>query len=465
MDMVRATLGGRAVVLGGGIAGLLAARVLADAYEEVLVLDRDTLAGVTTPRRGVPHGHHVHGVLARGHEVLCELYPGFEADLVNAGVPIGDFAADLRWYVNGRRLPRVHSGLVSLGSIRPVLEAYLRDRTAALPNVKLVERCDILEPVATPAGDRIVGVRVRRDTAGGAAEVLHTDLLVDATGRGSRLPAWLAGLGHQRPEEQRIKVGLAYTTRNYRLRSDPYHGDLTINLVPSPRFPRGAYFQNRGDGTAMLTLTGMLGDHPPADPDGFLAFARSLAVPDIHAALLDADPLDDPVTFRFPASLWRRYDRMDFLPDRMLAVGDAVCSFNPVYGQGMTVAALEALALRAHLRSGAPPTPRRFFRDITGVIETQWRLSAAGDLSFPGVEGHRTMQIRLGNAYMRRLQEAALRDAMITKAFFRVIGLVDPPQAIMRPAIVLRVLRSLARRRTPVPAPTLDTRARPGHRV
>lgn len=429
----------RAVVLGGGMAGLLAARVLAERFTEVLVVDRDTLTGASGPRRGVPHGCHAHALLARGQQILDELFPGLTRQMIDAGVPAGDLATSLRWYFNGRRLQPAPTGLISVSATRPVLEEQVRNRVAALPNVRFLERTDILAPTVTPDGDRVTGVRVR-DAEGGERH-LAADLLVDATGRGSRTPAWLRELGFPRPDEDRVKIGLAYTTRHFRLRGDPYGEDLSINPVASPANPRGAFFPKLPGDMSMCSLTGILGDHPPADLEGFLAFARSLPVPDVYEAIRDAEPLDEGVTFTFPASVRRRYERLPAFPGGLLVMGDGVCSFNPVYGQGMTVAAMEAMILREHLAEGRTPAWRAFFKDISRVIDVPWDISAGADLAFPGVEGRRTAKVRVGNAYMARLHAAAARDGSITAAFMRVAGLVDPPQTLMKPGLMLRVLR------------------------
>ncbi|NUP02843.1 MAG: FAD-dependent oxidoreductase [Nonomuraea sp.] len=441
----------RAVVLGGGMAGLLAARVLAEHVTEVLVVDRDTLTGASGPRRGVPHGCHAHALLARGQQILDELFPGLTRQMIDAGVPAGDLATSLRWYFNGRRLQPAPTGLISVSATRPVLEEQVRNRVTALPNVRFLERTDILGPTTTPSGDRITGVRVR--DAEGDERHLASDLLVDATGRGSRTPAWLRELGFPRPGEDRVKVGLAYTTRHFRLRGDPYGEDLSINPVASPSNPRGAFFPKLPGDMSMCSLTGLLGDHPPADLEGFLAFAKSLPVPDVYEAIRDAEPLDEGVTFTFPASVRRRYERLPAFPDGLLVMGDGVCSFNPVYGQGMTVAAMEAMILRDHLAEGRTPRWRAFFKDISRVIDVPWDISAGADLAFPGVEGKRTAKVRIGNAYMARLHAAAARDGSITAAFMRVAGLVDPPQTLMKPGLVLRVLRQSAATPTPAPDP------------
>jgi 2-polyprenyl-6-methoxyphenol hydroxylase-like FAD-dependent oxidoreductase len=433
-------IGDRAVVLGASMAGLLAARVLADAYAELVVVDRDELPETSRHRRGVPHGRHAHALLARGQQALEELFPGLTADLIAQGVPAGDLLADGRWYVSGHRLRQEHIGLVSLCVSRPLLEGYVRARVRALPNVVFLDSRDILGLTATPDG-RVTGARVRRaDTS--AEELLAADLVIDATGRGSRTPIWLEALGYARPDEEQVRVGLGYATRTYRLPPDALDGDLAVLDATTPEHPRGgALLRLEGD-RWMVTLAGMLGDHPPIDPDGFLDFARSLRFPDIYQAVRDGEPLDDPVGFRFPASVRHRYERLDRFPDGLLVVGDAVCSFNPIYGQGMSVAALEALTLRRHLQRGAVPQPRRFFVDLARLVDVPWSIAVGGDLAIPGVQGRRTLKIRLVNAYIARLHAAAAHDASLASTFVRVAGLVAPPQTLLRPDVALRVLRA-----------------------
>ena len=432
----------RAVVLGGSLGGLFAARVLSEMFAEVLVVDRDELTDVEGYRRSVPHGRHAHGLIARGQHVLEDHFPGLAEELRIAGVVPGDFSHDIQWYFNGKRLATEPTGLVGLPVTRPVLEYHVRKRIQAIPNVTFLERYDILGLVSTPDGRRIVGARIQPHD--GAEEVLHADLVVDTTGRGSRTPLWLEELGYPRPDEERVKVNLAYTTRHFQLDHDPFGSYQAIIPVATPNIPRGAFFYRLPQGTnrVELSLTGLLGDHPPTDPDGFLAYVRSLPVPGIYEAVRDAEPIDDAVMFRFPVSVWRHYERLPGFPDGYLVMGDAVCSFNPVYGQGMSVAALESLTLRRHLQDGVLPDPLRYFKDVAKDIKAPWDLSAGADLGYPGVEGRRTPMIRFINAYIARLQAGAVHDPALTTAFMRAAGLIDPPQAILRPSIALRVLRA-----------------------
>jgi 2-polyprenyl-6-methoxyphenol hydroxylase-like FAD-dependent oxidoreductase len=444
-------IGDRAMVLGAGMAGLLAAHVLADAYGQVTVVDRDELPEAPGHRRGVPHGRHLHALAARGQQDLEELFPGLTAELVAHGAPVGHLLVNARLYLSGHRFRRVDTGLVLLCASRPLLEGRVRARVRALPNVTLLDRCDVVGLATTPDGGRVTGARVLGRADSSAEQLLAADLVVDATGRGSRPPVWLEALGYGRPASDQVRIGLGYATRIYRLPPDALDGDLAVLQAATPQHPRTGALQRLEGDRWMLTLAGILGDHPPTDPGGFLDFARSLRFPDIYDAIRGGQPLDDPVPFRFPASVRHRYEQLDRFPDGLLVLGDAVASFNPIYGQGMSVAAVEALALRRLLERGAEPRPRRWFRDLARVVDVPWDMAAGGDLLFPGVPGRRTLKGRLAGAYLVRLHAAAASDAGLAGAFVRVAGLVAPPQTLLRPRVVGRVLRAGLR-----PAPGTD---------
>ncbi len=432
----------RAVVLGGSIAGLFAARVLADAYDEVLIVDRDVLVGATGPRRHCPQTYQANGLLARGQQVMEELFPGITQELVDYGVPKGDLSGNCRWYTQGFRLKQQHGDLVTLGVLRPALEWHIRERVQALPNVAFLEQHDILGVTATADNSRITGARVQ---ARGESEekVLEADLVVDATGRGSRTPVWLEQLGYARPEEERKKVDLVYVTQHYKLRpgADPFEGDVAINQVAHPGLPRGNVFFKTDGGRLELTTYGLLGDHPPTDQVGLYEWIRSLGAKDVYETLRYADPVDEPVAFRFPTTLRRHYEKLDRFPEGLLVTGDAITCFNPVYAQGMSVAALSALTIRSHLHSGAVPQPIDYFRDLArDAIDAPWEMTNTVDLSFPGVKGERPLKVKIGNWFLKRTQIAATRDGKVTAAYFQAADLVNRPESLMRPGMFLRIL-------------------------
>ncbi|MFG3701408.1 FAD-binding monooxygenase [Micromonospora sp. NPDC047620] len=433
-------VGERAVVLGGSITSLFATSALSESYREVIVVDRDELLGVREARRGAPQARHINGLLARGARAMEELFPEITAQMISAGCPQTDLSGTVRWYFNGKPLKQVRAGLTNVGARRPIMEAHVRERVQALGNVTFMERYDITGLSTNPDRSRVTGARVQRRD-GGAEETLEADLVVDATGRGSRTPVWLEALGYPRVEEEGTKIGLGYVTRHYRLRTDPFGTDHSIIAVANPTLPRGAIFTKTDSGLVELTAYGLLGDHPPTDPDGFNAFVKTLAAKEIHEAIIEAEPLDDPVLFRFPTTLRRRYDRMPRFPERLIVLGDAVCTPNPVFAQAQSLAALQALALRDRLRLGAPPSSLDFMREVGRIIDPAWDMTEGINLSFPGVEGNRTPMLKLMQAYMYRVQIAATRDAAVTEQFMRSAGLVDPLEALMRPSMILRVLR------------------------
>ncbi|MFW6090278.1 MAG: FAD-dependent oxidoreductase [Actinomycetota bacterium] len=431
----------RAVVLGGSMAGLLATRVLAERYREVVLVDRDDLTLDNADRRGVPQAAHAHVLLARGRQALEELFPGLTGELIADGAPHGDMLGEARVHFSGHRLRRGTAGLRMLSVSRPFLESHVRARVRVLPNVSVAPPSDIVGLATSPDGGYVTGATVFPRADGSTADVIDADLVVDATGRGSRTPRWLEDLGYARPAEERVDIDVGYATAIYRMAPDALDGDWGTLQAPTPGLPRGGSLARlEGGDRWMLTLMGMTGDHPPTDPEGFTAFAGSLRFPDITDAIRDAEPARGPVAYRFPANVRRRYERLDGYPKGLLVVGDGVCSFNPIYGQGMTVAALEALTLRTHLERHATPRPRRFQREIARVVDVPWEMAIGGDLSFPGTRGDRTRKRRVLASYMSRLHAAAAHDASLAAAFLRVSCLVDPPTALLRPAVVARVL-------------------------
>ncbi|HET6211147.1 MAG TPA: hypothetical protein VFD94_12225, partial [Jatrophihabitans sp.] len=374
-------------------------------------------------------------------------------ELAANGVPVGDFGTSLSWYFKGRMIKKTETGLVCISAGRPLLEEEIRERVRALSNVRFLDQADIVGLIASEDRQRITGVRIHQQAEGAAEQVLPADLVVDATGRGSRTPRWLTELGYPEVPEERVKIDLTYTTADFAaLPFDPIGDGVGLVCVANPAQPRGGTLA-RIPGRYQLSLYGFLGDHAPTDRAGFLAYAKSLPVPEIYRAVEHAEMISEPVSMKFPADVRHHYEQMDRLPAGLLVVGDAACIFNPIYAQGMTVAAIGALVLRKHLDLGRPPQPRAFFRDLSGVIDAPWDMAAGGDLGFPGVQGKRTLKVRMGNSYIPMLQSAAVKDARLSDAFLRAAGLVDPPQALMRPGVISRVLRHAGRRGRPQPAP------------
>ncbi|MBA0125312.1 FAD-binding monooxygenase [Haloechinothrix sp. YIM 98757] len=451
-------IGDHAVVLGGSIAGMLSARVLSEAYSRVTVIERDDLTDVGSGLRpSIPWAIHIHALLERGREIIEDLFPGFVDDMLALDVPVGDYGTTCHYYANGTMFAEAETGLACVGANRPVIENFIRTRTSAIPGVAVRDGTDIVGLRPSADNTRITGVRVQgrdRDAGAGREEIIEADLVIDATGRASRTPRWLEELGYTRAPEEKVHMDLTYTTMDFigPLPNDPLGEDIALVPTATPTYPRGAIFARLADRYA-LTLTGINGDSAPTDREGFLAYAKSLPVPEIYEAVRDAEQRAHAGAFRFPASVRRRYERLRRFPEGYLVIGDAACIFNPVYAQGMTVAAMGAAVLRKHLEKGVEPQPGPYFRDLARTTDAPWSMSAAADLGHPKVRGRRTFATRMANMYMPRVQAAATSDPVVARRFIRAISLVDPPQELMKPSVVGRVLfRRGARGATRAPA-------------
>jgi 2-polyprenyl-6-methoxyphenol hydroxylase-like FAD-dependent oxidoreductase len=443
------------VVIGGSIAGLLMASVLSDVFESVTVYDRDLLPDKAEPRRGVPQSRHAHALHGRGAEALGEVLPGFWDDMIDAGGVTGDAQVDVNWYLDGYQLAHAPSALTGMALTRPTIELLIRRRAAALPNIKIAECVDVTGLITS--GGRVTGVRIRpsgRDALGddpvdlplpepAEAEPVAADLVVDTAGRGSRAAIWLGELGFPVPRTSEVRADVSYVTRHYRSEPEQLGGMIGALVTPYPGLPRiGAAFRQEGSQWVVL-LAGIVGEVPPTDDAGMLAFAESLAGPEIAEVVRTSAPLDEPAKRRFPASVRYHYEKLDRYLDGFLVAGDAICSFNPIYGQGMTIAALEAVALK-HLIGGGDTAdlPRRYFRTVGKLVSEAWTTSASGDLRFPEAEGKRGPADRFINAYLEHFRKAASVDPVLGAAFLRVANMIDSPTRLLSPGNAIRVFRS-----------------------
>lgn len=436
---------GSVVVLGAGMGGLVAARVLADHYARVTIIERDRLPA-EGPRKGVPQGRHVHGLLARGREALEELFPGLTRDVTAAGGLCVDLQNDCRWYQDGNLLRQEPSGLLGLLASRPLLEATVRSHARALGNVTIRDgaSCDrLLAEGGTVCGAVVEGIDV------------PADLVVDATGQGSRTPRWLADLGREVPEIDQVPVDLAYASRVYRRHPEHLDGDTLVSIRPTPQVKRSGSALAMEGNRWLITLGGYRGERPPLDSKGYESYADTILSGEIAALMRTSEPLTEPVRFHYPKSRRVRYERLRDFPDGYLVFGDAICTLTPSYGQGMTVAALQALALRDCL--GRPDLTRRFLARAATLVDVAWGLAVGGDLRLAEVTGPRTPRVKITHAYHARLRKAAAADGQLALALLRVANLMDRPETLLTPPVARRVLKA----NLPVPRP----RAQAGSRL
>ena len=448
---------GHAVVIGGSMAGLLAARVLADHFEQVTVVDRDWFPKRPEFRKGVPQARHLHVLLGRGLESLERLVPGFEADVVAAGAPVVE-APETLWLNSAGLARRYPSPLRLLGASRELIEWQVRTRVTRLGNVRLLEAREVTGLLPGLSKRAVAGVRLRSRGPGDRTDCesdLQAGFVVDASGRASRAPQWLAALGYQPPEETRINPFLGYATRQYKIPAS-FQADwrmVVINAKPPTNGRTGALFPIEG-GRWMIGMVGAGRDYPPTDQAGFLEFARGLRSPLLYETIKDAEPISPIYSYRHTDNQRRHFERLRRWPERFVVVGDATCSFNPIYAQGMTVVAMTAVALDRDLaehRRGSGEDlggfARRFQRRVAETNSGAWTMATSEDLRYPWTEGARLgLPTRIMHRYADRVLEVANGNPKVNIAFVNVVNLRDPPTALFHPMVLLPVL---ARRRAP----------------
>ncbi|RYE43726.1 MAG: monooxygenase [Hyphomicrobiales bacterium] len=438
MDM-NTTPNSHAVVIGAGIGGLLAARVLSEFFDRVTVVERDGLPDTPIARRCVPQARHAHALTARGRAAIEELFPGFTNDVLGLGAPTGDGQSDFRWVFDGHRWAKGISGVHLLLASRPLIEWHLRNLVCALPNVEVIGHCTAIGIITDPQRRAVTGLALSRKSHRIADDALDADLIVDASGRSSQSQGWLEPLGYPRPDEEKLSIHLAYATRRYRREPTQIDGDLGIGVGSIPTLPRGGLALAQENDTWIITLAGYGDDEPPLDAAGFAEFAASCPAPDLGDLISTAEPIDDGVRYRVPTTIRRHFDPAQ-LPSGYIPFGDTICSFNPIYGQGMSVAALEALILRQTLHAGGGRVTDRYLRTARPILDHAWEMTCNSDLRMPFIEGNRTRRARATNAYVARIHRAAATDPRVGTAFLRVISLLDRPTSLMGPATLARVL-------------------------
>ncbi|GHF51228.1 FAD-dependent oxidoreductase [Streptomyces morookaense] len=419
----------RAVVVGGGYAGLVVARVLAGRCTEVTVVEQDTPGPDPGHRRGTPQSRHPHALLARGAQILEELFPGLQDELTGRGAPVSDFGRFPMLYPTGWT-PRVPTGLVLQTFSRPLLEACIRRRVLEDPAVTPLGGTRVTGLALDARRERVTGVRTERHGT------LRADLVVIATGRHSRLPAWLAEAGLPAPEVRRVDGRLSYVSRLYkRDTSADFTWQASLQATLAPGTDRGGAVVAIEDGRWLVCLLGADGRTAPTDPDGFAAYAAALANPYVHQVTGTAEPLGPAHRYAGLGNEWHRYDRLRPWPAGLVVLGDALCSLNPLYGHGMTVAAQQAVLLGRTLdgTTALPRVCRRFQRRAGRTLTLPWLMAASLDLGWR--PGRTPLPAALAGRLLHRLLRRIPDDPDLYRRFLDVQHLTASPATLLGPAL------------------------------
>jgi 2-polyprenyl-6-methoxyphenol hydroxylase-like FAD-dependent oxidoreductase len=428
-------LGDRVVVAGGSMAGLVAARVLADYFSTVTVIEADEYPDEPAARRGVPQGTQVHALQESGRATLEALFPGYTDDLLAAGGVETDSASDLLLYSQGDFLADGTERIPGYTATRPLVEDVTRRRLAAVEGVELRTGCRVVD--YSLDGPVVDGVVVRD---GSERSRLPADLVVDATGRTSATPDWLERNGYAAPPVEEADIDVGYST--VAVERPPDEEWAVLATAEAPRTRGGLAFPVEGD-RWQLNLHGVHGDHPPGDLEGLREFAASVPVPHVERLLREQRVMSDVRRYPFPSSRRRHYERLADFPEGLVVTGDAIASFNPVYGQGMSVAALEALELHHALADGLAGVGPRFFDRTSDVVDTAWSLAVGADAQFARTTAPVSRAEGLFARYVARLVRSAHTDPALRSAYMRVLSMERPPRTLLRPALLARVLTAV----------------------
>ncbi|MFF6994715.1 FAD-dependent oxidoreductase [Streptomyces sp. NPDC008313] len=444
--------GRRAVVIGGGCAGMLTAAALR-AYADVTVVERDALPEGPEPRKGLPQARHVHVLWSGGARAVEELVPGVTDVLLAAGarrvpLPTGLVSMQAQGWL--RRWPEMQ---FMIASTRDLLDWAVRERVAGSPRVTVLQRTELLGLEGDAS--RVTGVRVR--TPEGEERVLEADLVVDASGRGSRATAWLDGLGVPAAPLEEVDSGLVYASRVFR--APPGTEDFPVVNVQSdatrPVPGRTTTIVPVEGGRWLVTLSGTRGGEPTGVVEEFERFARDVRHPVVGELIAHAEPLCDPVVTRSTVNRRRFFEKVRDWPDGFVVIGDSVATYNPVYGHGMSVAAQGVVALRDHVAEhgiAAPGLARRAQRAVCRPVATAWKLATSTDILYPGAIGKQPGPAdRLLGRYVNRMMRTATGRPLVTKAFLDVVTLSAPVTALLRPDTFIAVLRGPGRPRLTQP--------------
>jgi 2-polyprenyl-6-methoxyphenol hydroxylase-like FAD-dependent oxidoreductase len=433
-------LGHHAVVIGGSLAGLMTARVLTDYFDAVTILERDDLDAQPGMHKSIPQGNHLHGLLRGGQQVMASLYPGFLAKLDALGARRCRAGTELVYYLptgkaysaTGTVREPYDLGFDITCHSRGLLESCVRHCTLAHPTITVASASTVQGLLY--ADGRVRGVRYQQ---GAEAHSLAADLVVDAGGRGSQTPRWLTALGFPAPAATTIGVDMAYASTKFRVPAT-YEAPERVLVChgPAPDCPEGAVMEIIEENLWHVTLIGRFGHYPPRDVEGFSAFAKALYTSKVYDLIKDAERVTAITAYRTPTSVWRHYERLPAFPEGLVVVGDAMSSFNPVYGQGMSSAALQIQALqhvlhaRARASQGLDGLAQAFFPKAAEIVVTPWTLAAHQDWAFPQTQGDRPADLEADAQYFAALDALTADDVEVYRLLVDVFHLVKPLSAL-----------------------------------
>lgn len=436
-----------AVVIGGGVGGLLAARVLSDHFEKVTVLERDIYPGKPVSRKTIPQGNHLHILLSKGISIIEKYFPGIIKNLQDAGENYLDASRDIAWFFHGAWRPRNKSDIKFFTIYRPCLDWILHERVIKdCPRVTILEKCVVNNLLTNPEKTSVTGVHYTN--VDGKPVNLNADLVVDSSGRTSQTPQWLVDMGYQPPNEKEIVINVTYTTRIYN-RPATFNDDWSL-FISYPEYPknwRAGSISEIRDNQWMVTQAGYFGDHAATDDTSFLEFAKTTPRLEIYNLIKNLKPISETILYKIPRIRRRFYEKLSRFPDGLVVIGDANCVFNPVFGQGISAASLYVEALKTNLEIWSQKHPGEltglssaFQKSLPKALDLPWFLTNLIDLSYPQTIAKRPFGVTFFSWFFARTLDAVSRNPRLHKTFLEIMHLEKGVAALINPAFTLPVL-------------------------
>jgi 2-polyprenyl-6-methoxyphenol hydroxylase-like FAD-dependent oxidoreductase len=445
----------KAIVIGGSIAGLLAAQVLLKYFDRVLILERDRFSARPEPRKGIPQSYHPHVLLVQGQQILEQLFPGLTAQLSLEGALEIDWTADFRWHLGAGWAPRFSSGLVSTACTRNLLETTIRQRLIKDTRIEILETHQVQGLLADSFHRRVIGVRVQNVQKQNIE--ITAQLVVDASGRGSKTSTWLKDIGYSAPKETTVKSFLGYSTCWYQSLNEEILNCKMLYLMPkSPYQNSGAVMQKTEKGRWLVNLIGVGKNYPPTDELGFIEFAKNMHDPVVYEAIRNATPFSSIYGYQRTENHRRHYEKLSSRPENFIVTGDAACAFNPVYGQGMTTAARGAIALDQCLRQYQKPNhqanlkgfSKHFQKELAKVNDIPWMMATSDDFRWPTTEGKQpSFSVQLVQKYLVEVQKEVPQNKFIFQKLVEAIHLIKSPISLLHPFVAGPVFQKIIARK------------------
>lgn len=430
----------KAIVIGGGMAGKLTARVLSDFYNEVLIIEKDSEPLGPYPRKGVPQGEHLHALLFAGADGLEELFPGITEDFHSTGAVKINSTQDLTWFHHGVWKLRFDGGYTTTLQTRPNLEWHIAQYIKKIPNVTTLHNRAVKNFLFDDKKNQILGVELNSST------LIHADLVVDASGTSSFTSTWLEKRGSHVPGES-VKIGLTYFSKLFQLPEKKRDWKIKLLYATPPQEKIGGTISLVEGNRYVVTISSY---HHAADEkevlwndSGFLALSKRLPKQDIYEEIKDAVPVSNTSIYRIPQITWRRFDKVADLPKSLLLIGDTICRIDPVFGQGMSIAVLEALALKKILEGNRQSFEKLFQRQAAKIIAPIWGMVVTEDFRYPETVGKKPLGLSIQQWYAKKIFVLSSENQMVYDSLVQVMNLVSPMTGLMKPRIIGSVVKRL----------------------